>query len=117
MLGRLNLSSLNSNVQHLVTTLSGHNPSAVSEALLCQPTQVTYNEQSQGLSVSIGSSRSKLPHSVQLRGEVYFPRGWAASHLCQNVAQQASTSSLPLLELVSQARTTCNPPAAKLCKQ
>ena len=112
MLGRLNLSSHNSNVQHLVTTLSGHNPNAVSEALLCQPTQVTYNQQSQGLSVSIGSSRSNLPHSVQLRGQVYFPRGWAASH---NVAQQASASSLPLLELVSQARSTCYQPAAKLC--
>lgn len=115
MLGRLNLSSHNSNVQHLVTTLSGHNPNAVSEALLCQPTQVTYNQQSQGLSVSIGSSRSNLPHSVQLRGQLYFPRGWAASHLHHNVAQQASASSLPLLELVSQARSTCYQPAAKLC--
>ena len=111
MLGRLNLSSLNSNVQHLVTTLSGHNSSAASEALFCQPTQVTYNQQSQGLSVSIGSdrsSRSYLPHPVQLTGEVYFPRGWAASHLHHNAAQQASASTLPLLELVSQARSTCN---------
>lgn len=103
MLGRLNVSSLNSNVQHLVTTFSGHNSTSVSEALHNQPTQVTYSQQDQGLSVSIGSSRSSLQRALRVRGQVYMSRGWAASHL-QNSCKHdvCADANTPLLESVSR---------------
>jgi len=106
MLGRFNLSSLNSNAQHLVTTLSGHSSSCVSDALRIQPTQVTYSQQDHGLAVSIGSRQpSSFPvqHAVQLRGQAYLSQGWAASHLQYAAAQQSTSSddNFPLLELVS----------------
>ena len=106
MLGRLNLSSLHSNIQHLTTTLSGHSPSVVADALCNQPAHVSYSQHEQGLSVSIGTNRSSIPRAVQLRGQAYISRGWAASHLQLNDAraQHASLSdiNLPLLDWVRQ---------------
>lgn len=106
MLGRLNLSSLHSNIQHLATTISGHSPSLVADALCNQPAHVSYNQNEPSLSVSIGSNRSSMSRAVQLRGQTYLSRGWAASHLqlddgrTQHAA--SSDTNLPLLERVSE---------------
>lgn len=104
MLGRLNLSSLHSNVQHLATTLSGHSPSLVADALYNQPTHLSYSQHEPRLSVSIGTSSSSTPRALQLHGQAYISRGWAASHLQLNSAQAQSAFScddnLPLLDRV-----------------
>ena len=111
MLGRLNLSSLHSNIQHLATTLSGHSPSLVADALCNQPTHVSYSQHEPSLSVSIGTNRSSIPRAVQLRGQAYISRGWAASHLHLNDAQaqraSSSDNSLPLLDRVRQQSVSC----------
>lgn len=104
MLGRLNLSSLHSNVQHLATTLSGHSPSLVADALCDQPTHLSYSQHEPRLSVSIGTSRSSGPRALQLHGQAYISRGWAASHLQLNSAQAQNAfpcdDNLPLLDRV-----------------
>lgn len=104
MLGILNLSSLHSNVQHLATTLSGHSPSLVADALYNQPTHLSYSQHEPRLSVSIGTSRSSVPRALQLHGQAYISRGWAASHLQLNSAQAQSAfacdDNLPLLDRV-----------------
>lgn len=106
MLGRLSLSSLHSNVQHLATTLSGPSPSLVADALCNQQTHVPYSQHEQALSVSIGTSSSSFRRAVQLRGQAYISRGWAASHLQLNdgPALHASSSddNLPLLDRVKE---------------
>ena len=105
MLGRLNLSSLQSNAQHLVTTLSSHDPGSVADALLDQPARVSYNQQGQQVNVRVGSSRSASHRAVQLQGQAYISRGWAASHLrlSNRKFQQVSSSdaNIPVLERVS----------------
>lgn len=104
MLGRLNLSSLHSNVQHLATTLSGYSPSLVADALCNQPMHLSYSQHQPRLSVSIGTSRSSGPRALQLHGQAYISRGWAASHLQLDSAQAHSALScddnLPLLDRV-----------------
>lgn len=116
MLGRLNLSSLHSNVQHLATTLSGHSPSLVADALYNQPTHLSYSQHEPRLSVSIGTSRSSVPRALQLHGQAYISRGWAASHLQLNRAQAQNALScddnLPLLDRVRQQ--SCSPFSAML---
>ena len=106
MLGRLNLSSLHSNIQHLATTISGHSPSLVADALCNQPAHVSYNQHEPSLSVSIGSNRSSMSRAVQLRGQTYLSRGWAASHLQLNDGRTqhaaSSDTNLPLLDRVSE---------------
>ena len=101
MLSRLNLSSLQSNVQHLVTTLSGHASSSAADVWHHHPVQGTQQEQ-QALRISIGSRQScPLQRAWQLPVcQAYISRGWAASHL-QQLAQQgpSAESNLPLLEL------------------
>lgn len=104
MLGRLNLSSLHSNVQHLASTLSGHSPSLVADALCNQPTHVSFSQHEPRVRVSIGTSSSPFPRAVQLRGQAHISCGWAASHLLLNdgQAQQAPSShvNMPLLDAV-----------------
>lgn len=106
MLGRLNLSSLHSNVQHLASTLSGHSPSLLADALCSQPTHVSYSRHEPRLDVSIGTSSSSFPRAVHLRGQAYISRGWAASRVQLNdgQAQVASSSkvNMPLLDRVRQ---------------
>lgn len=105
MLGRLNLSSLHSNVQHLATTLSGHSPSLVADALCNHPTHVSYSQHEPALSVSIGTNRSSIARALQLRGQAYISRGWAASHLQNDEHAQHASSydvNLPLLDRVKQ---------------
>ena len=112
MLGRLSLSSLHSNVQHLATTLSGHSPSLVADALCNQQTHVSYSQHEQALSVSIGTSSSSFRRAVQLRGQAYISRGWAASHLqlSDGPALHACSShdNLPLLDRVREQPRPAN---------
>ena len=101
MLGRLNLSSVHSNAQRLVTPLSRQDIRSVADALGNQPTSVFYDQHGNGLAVSIGSSTNSLQRAVQLRGQAYISHGWAASHLSLSSSQHqqscASAASLPLL--------------------
>lgn len=82
MLGRL--SSANSNVQHLVSTVSEHATTEdftdILDAHENSNTQVTCSRQGRRVNVRLGSGTRPV---LQLRGHAYIApfRGWAASHL------------------------------------
>lgn len=106
MLGRLNLSSLHSNAQHLASTLSGHRPSLVADALCNQPTHISFSQHEPTVRVSIGTSSSSFPRAVQLQGQAYISHGWAASHLLlvDGQAQHASSSHVNNKTLLDTVR-------------